>query len=76
MLWASAECCPLHFGAVGMCFPTPTLAHLALQDSSTQPQAALIPTGLPVFSSWIPDAACKLHSIFYMMFKRWEKKIL
>lgn len=79
MLCTTAECCPLYLGAAGMCSPTPkfTLAHLALQDSSTQPPAALIPTGLPFFFlSWIPDAACKLHSIFCMMFKRWVKNPL
>lgn len=68
-LWA-APCCGLQLSAVLctlvlqelQCSPTPTstLAHLALQDSSTiellwSPQ---------FFSSWIPDAACKLHFLY------------
>lgn len=80
-LWA-APCCGLQLSAVLctlvlqelQCSPTPTstLAHLALQDRSTlellwSPQ---------FFSSWIPDAACKLHSISYMMFQRWMKNPL
>lgn len=79
--WA-VPCCVLQLSAV-LCtlvlqervllFPH---SHLIFWSSTQSPSCSDPHRITGFFFSWIPDAACKLHSIFYMMFKRWVKNPL